>query len=129
MVPVANYIFLKGKCRYCGDRIPPVYPVVELTTAALYIIAFYRFRNGIMFFKSIVLMPVLLVTAIIDLEEQIIPDSLVIFGLVSGTVFALAGGSRSLRDALLGAVIGGASFLLLPWFPKGNGMGDVKLFC
>lgn len=128
LVPVANYIFLKGKCRYCGDRIPPVYPVVELTTAALYIIAFYRFRNGIIFFKSIVLMPVLLVTAIIDLKEQIIPDSLVIFGLVSGTVFALAGGSRFLRDALLGAVIGGGILLAIALVSKGGmGWGDVKL--
>ncbi|HZX47258.1 MAG TPA: A24 family peptidase [Clostridia bacterium] len=128
LVPVANYIFLKGKCRYCGDRIPPVYPVVELTTAVLYTIAFYRLGNGIMFFKSIVLMPVLLVTAIIDIRERIIPDSLVVFGLASGTVFALAGGSRFLRDALLGAVIGGGILLAIALVSKGGmGWGDVKL--
>lgn len=128
LVPVANYIFLKGKCRYCGDRIPPVYPVVELTTAVLYTIAFYRFGNGIMFFKSIVLMPVLLVTAIIDLKEQIIPDCFIVFGLASGTAFALAGGSRFLRDALLGAVIGGGILLAIALVSKGGmGWGDVKL--
>lgn len=128
LAPVANYIFLKGKCRYCGDRIPPAYPIVELTTAALYTMAFYRFGNGIMFIKSMVLMPLLLVASIIDLKEQIIPDSLIVFGLTSGIVFALAGGSRFLKDALLGAVIGGGILLAITMFFKGGmGWGDVKL--
>lgn len=128
MEPAANYVFLNGKCRYCGDRIPPVFPVVELATAALYIFAFYRFGNGIVFFKSLVLMPVLLVAAIIDLKEQIIPDSLVVFGLVSGTLFALAGGSRLIRDAVLGAAAGGGILLVIVLVSKGGmGWGDVKL--
>ena len=81
-----------------------------------------------MFFKSLVLMPVLLVAAIIDLKEQIIPDSLVVFGLVSGTLFALAGGSRLIRDAVLGAAAGGGILLVIVLVSKGGmGWGDVKL--
>lgn len=128
LIPVASYAFLKGKCGYCGDRISPVYPVVELINAVLYTAAFYRLGTGVLFIKSIVLISLMLVVSFIDMKEQIIPDGLIVFGLVAGVAFTKFTVGHSFTDALLGLAAGGGILLATAILSKGGmGGGDVKL--
>ncbi|MBA1336990.1 MAG: Leader peptidase (Prepilin peptidase) / N-methyltransferase [Firmicutes bacterium] len=127
MIPVASFVFLGGRCAYCRERISPVYPAVELITAVLYTAAFHRLGAGVLFIKSAVLFSLLIVITFIDLKEQIIPDSLIVFGLAAGIVFTIIDGSHSFKDAVLGFAIGGGLLLTIVLLSRGGmGGGDVK---
>jgi len=148
-VPLLSYAFLKGRCRYCGERIALRYPIVELTMAIMFgLIALeYRWDARALkwaFFEGLVV--ALLWT---DLEDRILPDELTLGGLLAGLVFAVfirtpgqlneivLPGSRmlwqSLFNAGLGAIVlAGPIWLLGAIYARvrkreGLGLGDVKL--
>lgn len=128
MIPVASYMFLKGKCGFCGESISPVYPAVELITAALFTAAYHRLGFGVLFLKGIVLISLILVASFIDLKEQVIPDKLIVFGLSAGIVFIIIDGGQTIRDVLLGGLAGGGILLAIVLISRGGmGGGDVKL--
>jgi leader peptidase (prepilin peptidase)/N-methyltransferase len=125
-IPVVSYVLLRGKCRHCEARIPLRYPLVELTTALL--IAACVLRFGLTFYTLIAsfFCAVLVVLSAIDLEHRIIPNRIVL--PAAGIVLV----AQLLREpslewplAALGA--SGALLLVALAYPKGLGMGDVKL--
>ncbi|MBD3180062.1 MAG: prepilin peptidase, partial [Candidatus Latescibacteria bacterium] len=75
-IPLLSYIFLKGRCHFCGERISPVYPAIELTGAILAIISVYSFGLSleILFIYPFVIS--LAAITIIDWRHRIIPDSI-----------------------------------------------------
>jgi leader peptidase (prepilin peptidase)/N-methyltransferase len=128
MIPVASYMFLKGKCGFCGERISPLYPAVELITAALFTAACYRLGPGVLLIKGIVLISLVVAVSVIDLKEQVIPDNLIVFGLSAGIAFIIIDGGQTVKDALLGALAGGGILLAIVLISTGgHGGGDVKL--
>ena len=126
LIPVASFIWLQGRCRYCGSRISRRYLVVELLGGMLTVlwgINFHR-ADGKLFY--LLLTYALLGIALIDWEQQIIPNRLTIPMLLLG--LGLKGWTGELPAALLGGLIGGGIlFLVAVLYPKGMGMGDVKL--
>lgn len=120
LIPVISYIWQRGKCSYCGEKISPRYAIVETVTAVLYMAMFYRFGPGIEFIAMCVLSSVLLVVFFIDLEFGIIPDSIVIFAVAVGLIFYIISffipmgiyGDSNWWNPLLGAFLG-SLFLLL----------------
>jgi len=84
IVPVFSYIVLKGRCRYCGERISPRYLLVELLTAAVFLSLFVKYGFSVAFFAFCYIMAVLLAVFFIDADHRIIPDELVIAGLIGG---------------------------------------------
>ncbi len=89
MIPVLSYIMLKGKCRYCKDPISIQYPIVELMTAIIWLIVYNRYGFTIQTAALLYLYTVLIPVAFIDLKHMIIPDGLVITGLVGGAAVLL----------------------------------------
>ncbi len=73
MFPIFSWLFLRGKCRYCGSKISPRYMIVETTTAVLYCLAYlvFGFKWGLAF--SVVLFAVLVVLSFIDIDHFEIP--------------------------------------------------------
>ena len=71
-----------GKCRYCKEKISPRYAIVEFLTALTYVILFHKYKISIDFFAAAYLMSILIIVFFIDLEHMIIPDGLVIAGLI-----------------------------------------------
>lgn len=88
MIPVFSYLFLKGKCRKCGQSISKQYPIIEALNAVLYFVVFYV--NGITFQSSIYcfVTSALLVISVIDFRTFEIPLGLTIFIGVMGIVCA-----------------------------------------
>ena len=112
-IPVLSYVMLRARCRECGKPISVRYPLVEAITGLLFVAAVARFGLEWMTLKAIVFISLLMITAFIDLDLQIIPFRISATGLGLG----LAGGllpPPMLRDALLGAAIG-AGFIGLAW--------------
>jgi leader peptidase (prepilin peptidase)/N-methyltransferase len=86
-IPLFSYLSLKGKCRYCGTKISPQYPLIESLNAIVYLCLFIRFGFSATFVFYALVASALIAIAIIDLKELIIPDSLVISILVFSVLY------------------------------------------
>ena len=84
LVPVFSYIFLKGRCRHCGVPISGRYPLVELLTAFIFTAVFIKYGISVPFLAFIFLMTILIAVFFIDLDHRIIPDELVLAGIIGG---------------------------------------------
>jgi leader peptidase (prepilin peptidase)/N-methyltransferase len=125
-VPLVSWLLLRGRCRHCASRIPARYPLVELTTAILVAACGLRFGVSAEALLAAVFCTVLVVLAAIDLEHRIVPNRIV----VPAIALALAGRlvlEPSVEWPL--AALGASGFLLAAAlaYPRGLGMGDVKL--
>ena len=132
-VPVVSWLVLRGRCRTCSMPISARYPLVELATAGLFAAAAIRFGfdwalPGYLWFFA-----ALLAVSVIDLETFLVPNRIVYPSLVASLL--LLGGAAVLEHdpgsfgrALLGAVLASGALLALALlYPRGMGMGDVKL--
>jgi leader peptidase (prepilin peptidase) / N-methyltransferase len=153
-IPVFSYIILRGKCRACGTRISPLYPVVELLTGLLFLGCYYVFGLTVEALKWAAFSSLMVVLVFTDLRERLLPDTVNFTGLIiglgfsffvkphDGTAYWLAnrwfdypppGAVLSVADALLGAAIGGGTLWIISegYFRlrgrEGMGLGDVKM--
>jgi len=83
LIPILSYILLKGRCRYCGDRIEPRYLIVELASSTLALLLTYRFLiydyDPLLLLLFLPFTFALIAIFFIDLQHYIIPDELSIF--------------------------------------------------
>ncbi len=129
LVPVFSYLFLRGKCRYCGERISAQYPLVELLSAGLYVLSFYIFGLTWMTLASWAFVSVLIVASMIDIHTFEIPDGASIAILVIGAACFFLPDSLLWWERLLGVLCAAGPLLLVVLLSRGNamGLGDVKL--
>jgi leader peptidase (prepilin peptidase)/N-methyltransferase len=127
LIPVLSYAVQGGKCRGCKGEISWRYPVVELATAAMFALLYLRFGwPG--FMVQAVFFAILIVIFFIDLEHQIIPNTLVLFLLVTTLVVFIVSPMVLFRDGILGFLLGGVLFFFLAVVSGGGmGGGDIKL--
>lgn len=132
-IPLFSYIFLKGKCRYCGVKISPQYPVVEALNAIIYLILFFYFSSFIDFIFFALISSVLIVITFVDLKEMIIPDIFIVIILILSVLhkalnYFIYGISPQLLNSLGGLLIAGGLFLAIVILSRGGmGGGDVTL--
>ncbi|AEG61324.1 prepilin peptidase [Desulforamulus ruminis] len=128
LVPVLSYLWLKGKCSGCGAKISPRYPLVELTTGLLYLLLFITFGWQLKTLFYALLLSSLLTASLIDLDHQIIPDSISYFLILSGLLFQIFFFKDAFFSSLLGGLLGGGLLLALAVLSRGGmGGGDIKL--
>jgi leader peptidase (prepilin peptidase)/N-methyltransferase len=89
LIPVFSYVFLKGKCRYCGEKVSSRYMLIEILTGAVFAVLFWRFGLSPEFMAFSFLMSILIAVFFIDLDHMIIPNGLVITGLIAGGILFL----------------------------------------
>jgi leader peptidase (prepilin peptidase)/N-methyltransferase len=153
-IPVLSYVFLGGKCRACKTKISPIYPLVELLTALLFLGCYLAFGLSLEALKWGIFSAVMIVLVFTDLRERILPDVVNYTGFGLGIVLSLftkpADGTAlwlanrffdfpppqpviSLADALLGAILGSGLLWIVSeaYFRlrkrEGMGLGDVKM--
>jgi leader peptidase (prepilin peptidase)/N-methyltransferase len=105
-IPIFGWLLLRGRCRYCGARVSPQYPLIELATALIWIAAVFRFGVDIEALRSAMFLTILLGIAMTDAREMVIPDQFTIIGAVIGVGLAAVPGGMSLVGALIGSVGG-----------------------
>lgn len=129
LIPVLSWLFLKGKCRYCGERISIQYPLVELLTGLLFVLLYIKFGLTLKFIIFLLLVSVLLISSVIDLRYKIIPNKITYPSIVIGIMLAVFSNHISILASLLGILVSAGFLFLLALFYKGRGMGmgDVKL--
>ncbi|RJQ30629.1 MAG: prepilin peptidase [Peptococcaceae bacterium] len=128
LFPLFSYLWLKGRCRYCGSPIGWRYPLVELITGLLYASMYFLFGWQVLLLKYLFLTSVLIVVTLIDLEHYLIPNKVVLAALAGGVLLNIATKDLTFTSAGLG-LVAAAGFLFLPAVISRGGMGggDVKL--
>ena len=132
-VPVASWLWLRGRCAGCGTRIPARYPLVELLTAAASALAVWRFGATWAGLGAVVLGFFLIALAFIDLDTQLLPDDMTLPLVWIGLLLNLSGTFAPIESAVIGAVAGYLSLWSIYWVFKfatgkeGMGYGDFKL--
>lgn len=128
-IPLLAY-FLFKKCRACNSKIPSRYPIIELLTAALFVLTGLLWPGGLNFQLLLFLLAVvlLLTMTIIDFEHQLLPDMLTyLLGFMLLVPLFIA--NESIFPHLLWGYLAFLFFLLIYLLSRGRGMGfgDVKL--
>jgi leader peptidase (prepilin peptidase) / N-methyltransferase len=125
-VPVVSWLALRGRCRGCGERIGVVYPVVELLTALLIAASFLAFGWSGKSFVAAFFCAALVTVSATDLSHRIVPN-VVVLPAAAVVLVAMTVLEPSAEWAL--GAFGSSFFLFLAAlaYPKGMGMGDVKL--
>lgn len=135
LFPLFSYLFIRGRCRVCGCKIPSRYFLVELLTGLLFSFSLLlSFDIGIVALWWFIF-SILVVITVYDLYHFIIPDqltvtlTLVIFALVGYEQFLSFNGIEDFLYRILVALLGSSFFLFLWVISKGEwlGFGDVKL--
>jgi leader peptidase (prepilin peptidase)/N-methyltransferase len=127
-LPVLGWLFLRGRCRGCRGAISVRYPLVEALTGGLAVAVVLVKPSLAQVLLGLALIAFLVPIALIDLDYQLIPNRLTGPAAVLALALGLALHPTGVPEQLI-AGAAGATFLAVFAFayPKGMGMGDVKL--
>jgi leader peptidase (prepilin peptidase)/N-methyltransferase len=153
-VPVFGWLWLRGRCRACGQPISPMYPLIELSTGLLFVAVYLDFGITQATVKWIFFTCLVIVLTVTDLRVRMLPDVINWPGFAAGVLFSafvppndgiaqflsyrlfqvrLPGAAAGVLDGLTGAAFGSLLLLGLAKGYKaargreGMGMGDVKM--
>lgn len=128
LFPVLSYLFLKGKCRYCGAPISRIYPIGELLTAVSYTLIIYQFGFSMMALIQIVFITIMIWSTVTDLKETIVPDRFIVIGLTLVLILRAIYGVDFVHFIVSGIVSFGSLFLIFILSNGKMGGADVKLY-
>ncbi len=129
-IPLLSYCLLKGRCAFCQSAISPIYPLVECLTALLSLVCVLYWGIDLNLVAPLVTLYFFIALAVIDYQEQLLPDILTLSLLWVGLLWNAYLGYSTI------AVVGSALGYLIPWFinrlflwirkKPGMGHGDFK---
>ena len=132
-IPLVSFIILQGSCRKCHNPISLRYPLVEFLMGLFSLILLVRYGISTLYLIYLAFFASLTLVSFIDLPRRIIPDVISLPGIVIGLVISLLHPELSIKDSLIGVLLGGgslyavASVYHLVTKREGMGGGDVKL--
>ena len=132
-IPILSYLLLRGRCRGCGKKISPRYPLVEALTGLLFGYTAWRHGLSLAGMGALLFVAAMIALTFIDFDTQLLPDDITLPLLWAGLLLNLGGTFASLSQAVIGAVAGYLALWSVYWLFKlatgkeGMGYGDFKL--
>jgi leader peptidase (prepilin peptidase)/N-methyltransferase len=147
-IPIFSWLLLRGRTACCKSKLSPQYPIVELLTAVMMVLLYWKFpfvvlkgegllewdfANMLRFAHAAVFTCLLIVCSFIDLRLMIIPDVISIPMIIATPFVAAMHPDLDYRSAFLGVLLGGGVLYAIAWLywllrrEVGMGLGDVKL--
>lgn len=134
LIPIISYIFLGGKCKECKQKISIIYPIFEFVTGIMFALSYYLFGFSSNYIISLIACSVLLIIIISDLRYLIIPDEVLLIGIILILLVKMyVGGWQLGLETLIDGIIGFLIMYLVKiigdfMFKKESmGGGDIKL--
>lgn len=132
-LPILSYLVQRGRCRHCSGPISVRYPLIETLCAILSGYTAWHFGFGAAGIAALLLLWALIALAFIDLDTQLLPDSITLPLLWGGLLLNLSGTFTDVSSAVVGAAAGYLALWSVYWLFKlttgkeGMGYGDFKL--
>src|SRR5215207_3758264 len=127
-LPVVSWLALRGRCQHCGAPISARYPAVELATAGLYVAVAASQDDALRIALGLLVVTALVPITLIDLDHRIIPNRITGPAAIAALVAIVALDTGFLLESVIAGIAGGGFFLIAAvLYPRGMGMGDVKL--
>ncbi len=120
-IPFISFVALKGRCRFCKEKISLRYPLVELVAALMFLLYFSRYGLTFDFIFYSLFSCGLIIATFVDIKHRIIPDEISVGGMVIGFILSATRGinlhpflfsAKPLLNSLLGIIIGGGVIYL-----------------
>ncbi len=128
LVPVVSFFALGGRCRHCRAPIAVRYVVIELLSSAAVAVSLATFGLTVSGGAAAVLLLTLIALSAVDIEHFLLPDSIVLAGMLVGLPLVLLRDWPAWSASLLGAALGAVTFTAILLLSRGGmGGGDVKL--
>jgi leader peptidase (prepilin peptidase)/N-methyltransferase len=128
-VPVLSWLILRGRCRSCQTAIPARYPLVELAVGMAFAATAIVLRHDpAQLALGLLFVAMLAAITLTDLERRVIPNTILLAGAIAAVVLVAATDPSSFPErGIAAAAAGGGLFVIALAYPRGMGMGDVKL--
>lgn len=134
LIPILSFIFLKGRCKECKEKISLLYPLNELFCGILFVVSYYSYGFSLELIIALTLSSLLILVIASDLTYMIIPDSFTIVSslIIIGVKLLSAGVMDTLASIGYGILSFGIMYLIMElgtWLFKKDCMGgaDIKL--
>lgn len=130
LVPVFSYLFLKGKCRYCKEKVSIQYPIIELFTGLIYLMIYIKYGITLNALKYIILSSFFIIIGVIDFNTTDIYDITILIPGVIGIMFLAY--EYHLGFSIKGHILGVITVLIfigiLVFILKGMASGDLEMY-
>lgn len=132
-IPILSFFILRGKCRSCSTNISWRYPLVEVLTAVLFILCFWKIGWKWFLIEALIFVLGLVIVSFIDFDHFLLPDVFTLPGILIGIIGAFINPERIWWDSLIGVIFGGGFLWAVAYFyflirkEDGLGGGDIKL--
>jgi leader peptidase (prepilin peptidase) / N-methyltransferase len=128
-IPVVSWLLLRGRCRSCHAPIPARYPLVELAVGLAFAATTIVLHDDpAQLALGLVFVAMLAAITLTDLERGLIPNVILLVGSIAAVALVAATAPSSFPErAIAAAAAGGFLLLIALAYPRGMGMGDVKL--
>ncbi len=134
LIPIFSYLFLRGKCRYCKNKISPFYLIFEIVNGLLFSLCFLSFGFSYELIIALTFVSLISIVVISDIIYMIIPDEvLVFFSILLAIEIVLIKGVNDLTTSLFSGIIAFTIMYLLKvigdkiFKKESMGGGDIKL--
>ncbi len=132
-IPIASFLFLRGRCRGCGQPISWRYPIIEALTGLLFGFIAWKLGPGLAAAGAMGFVAAMVALTCIDFDTQLLPDDITLPLLWAGLLLNVSGTYTDLTTSVIGATAGYLSLWAVYWLFKlltgkeGMGYGDFKL--
>lgn len=134
LIPIFSFLFLKGKCKNCGQKVSWFYPIFEFATGIVFSLCYLKFHFSIELIIALIFTSMLLIIIISDYQTYIIPDEVLIVSIVLISISIVVNSNlKGLGISILNGIISFTIMFLLKkigdfLFKKESmGGGDIKL--
>jgi len=129
LIPVLSYVFLRGKCRFCKEKVSIRYPIIELITGVVFTTLYIEYGIGFNFSKYALFSCFLIVIGMIDFDTTDVYLMTTLPGIICGVIFLIIGWRLGCEFSayLFGALLGGGIISLIILLTGGMGWGDAEI--
>lgn len=130
LVPILSYIFLRGRCRHCNNKISPMYIIIEILTGISFVFIFLKYGLVFEFFKYSIFIVILLLIAAIDIYNMNVYFSTIVIGISLAIIFLIFEYFYGyyIKTFFYGGIVSGIFIYLIIMITGGGmGWGDVEV--
>lgn len=129
LIPIFSYLFQKGRCKKCGQKISPLYPIMEGLTGFLFAFSYYQFGWSSSLILSLLLIALIIPVTVSDIFYQKIPNKLLLFFTPLFIIYRIFNPLSPYWNSLFAATFVFFLVLGIILLSKGGmGVGDLKYY-